>query len=296
MSNSIEILSDLDTKYIIIIIVTYVLAIILSSIIRKLMSIFINKRSIYLKVDPTNYNFLKHAVSFIIFLIATLIVFFTIPDLRTLGATLFAGAGVFAAILAFASQAAFSNIISGVFIVIFKPFRVGDLIAIGHSLSGYVKDITLRHTVINDFENKMIVIPNAQISSDTIINYHIDDARIKRHVFFNVSFETNLDQAIEIIRDEVRKHANFRDYRTQEDKDLGEQDVHVIVREITDFAIRLRANVWSDTPEESWQLYTDLLKSVKERFDKEGIKIPYPHRTISFNKKENEVFIQQVSS
>jgi len=273
-----------------------VLAIILSSIIRKLMSIFINKRSIYLKVDPTNYNFLKHAVSFIIFLIATLIVFFAIPDLRTLGATLFAGAGVFAAILAFASQAAFSNIISGVFIVIFKSFRVGDLISIGHSLSGYVKDITLRHTVINDFENKMIVIPNAQISSDTIINYHIDDARIKRHVFFNVSFETNLDQAIEIIRDEVRKHANFRDYRTQEDKDLGEQDVHVIVREITDFAIRLRANVWSDTPEESWQLYTDLLKSVKERFDKEGIKIPYPHRTISFNKNENEVFIQQVSS
>lgn len=296
MDTGLEALRDLDTKYIIIIIVSYVLAIVLSSIIRKIMTIFINKRSIYLKVDPTNYNFLKHAVSFIIFLIATLIVFFAIPELRTLGATLFAGAGVFAAILAFASQAAFSNIISGVFIVIFKPFRVGDMIAIGNSINGYVKDITLRHTVINDFENKMIVIPNAQISSDTIVNFHIDDSRIRRHIYYNVAFDSDIDKVFDILRDEVRKHPFYRDFRTKEEIEKGEEDIRIIVREITEYSLRIRMNVWSENPEDSWEMYMDLNKSIKQRFDKEGIKIPYPHRTISFNKNENEVFIHQTSS
>jgi len=275
-------ISELETKYIIYIIITYVIAIVLTSIIRKIMSIFINNRSKFLKVDPTNYNFLKHAVSFIILMLATMIVFYIIPDLRTLGTTLFAGAGVFAAVLAFASQAALSNIISGVFIVVFKPFRVSDLIAIHPNIIGYVKDITLRHTVLNDFENKMIVIPNAQISSDTIVNYHIDDQRLCRHLFFNISFDSDLDLAISIMQDEIRKHKYFKDFRDSEDFKYGIEDVRVVVREITDNAVVLRASIWSSNPEESWILHTDMNRQIKLRFDKEGIKIPHQHRTIRF--------------
>lgn len=168
------------------------------------------------------------------------------------------------------------------FIVIFKPFRVGDLIAIGSSINGYVKDITLRHTVINDFENKMIVIPNAQISSDTIINYHIDDERLCRHIYFNISFDSDLDLAIDIMQDEIKNHRFYKDFRTQEDLDFGVEDVKIIVREITDNAVRLRASVWSDNPEESWLLFTDMNRQIKKRFDLEGIKIPYQHRIIKF--------------
>jgi len=69
-----------------------------------------------------------------------------------------AGAGILAVAVGFASQAALSNIISGVFVVIFKPFRVGDRLKI-NELTGVVEDITLRHTVIRDLENKRIIIP-----------------------------------------------------------------------------------------------------------------------------------------
>lgn len=292
--NGLEQIGNIDSKYFLFIIITYLLAIVVSTILRKIMSIFINKRSKYLKVDPTNYNFLKHAGSFIIFLIATLVIFYTIPELRDLGTTLFAGAGVFAAILAFASQAAFSNIISGVFIVIFKPFRVGDMIAIGASINGYVKDITLRHTVINDFQNRMIVIPNSQISSETITNFHIDDLRLCRHIYFNISFDSDIDLAISIIKDEVRKHKHYRDFRDKEEKEKGEDDVKVIVREITEYAVRLRANVWSENPEDSWELFTDLNKSIKQRFDKEGIIIPYPHRIIDINDKKIDIEVKKI--
>lgn len=292
MSETFDILKQLETKYLFLVVITYILAIILSSIIRKLMSIILKKHSSHLKVDPTNYNFLKNAVTFIILMFATLLIFYIIPEFRQLSTTLFAGAGVFAAILAFASQAAFSNIVSGVFIVIFKPFRVGDMIAINNNVQGYVKDITLRHTVINDFENKMIIIPNAQISVDTIVNYHINDEKICRHIYFNVALDSNIDQCFEIIKDEVMKHKFYRDIRSEIEIKDNKEALRIFVREITDYSIRIRANVWSDNPEESWLLYTDVLKSVKERFDNEGIKIATPIRTIDFKESSDNFKIQ----
>ena len=126
-------------------------------------------------------------------------IFYFTPSLRALGTTIFAGAGIFAAIIGFASQQAFSNIIGGIFIVIFKPFRVGDLIEIGVASKGTVEDITLRHTVIRDFENKRIVIPNSAISSETILNSHLKDGRINRRIEFRVFLDTDIDRAIEII-------------------------------------------------------------------------------------------------
>ena len=251
MSEALEILKQLEAKYLFVIIAVYVLAIILSSIIRKIMSVILFKHSTHLKVDPTNYNFLKNAVTFIILLLATLIIFYIIPELRELSTTLFAGAGVFAAILAFASQAAFSNIISGVFIVIFKPFRVGDMIAINNNVHGYVKDITLRHTVINDFENKMIIIPNSQISSDTIVNYHINDEKICRHIYFNVALDSNIDKCFAIIKDEVKKHPHYRDIRSEIEIKNNKEELRIFVREITDYSIRIRANVCSENQSHS---------------------------------------------
>lgn len=82
--SGIDQLGDLESKYILFIVIAYSLAIILTSIVRKLMSVFINNRSKILKVDPTNYNFLKHAVSFIIFMLTTMIIFYRIPELRSL--------------------------------------------------------------------------------------------------------------------------------------------------------------------------------------------------------------------
>ena len=157
--------NNLILQYLIVSVVIVVLAIILSRVLQKLMKVYFERSSRVLKVDPTRYKFLRNAVSFVVFMLAMTLIFYTIPALRTIGITLFAGAGIFAAIIGFASQEAFSNIISGIFIVIFKPFRVGDNIKIGELHHGTVEDITLRHTIINNFENRRIVIPNTDRKS-----------------------------------------------------------------------------------------------------------------------------------
>jgi len=99
------------------------------------------------------------------------------PNLRALASSFLAGAGILAVAVGFASQHALGNIISGVFIVIFKPFRVTDRVKL-RELTGVVEDITLRHTIIRDFENKRIIIPNFLISEEIIVNSNFEDDRI----------------------------------------------------------------------------------------------------------------------
>ncbi|MBP9151797.1 MAG: mechanosensitive ion channel family protein [Flavobacteriales bacterium] len=261
-----------------------VIAFLLTLWIRRLIHRFVSASSIHLKVDPTKYNFIKNAASLIIFTIAVFFVIYSVPEFRTLGTTLLASAGIATAVLAFASQAALSNIISGVFIVIFKPFRVDDLIRMDGDRSGIVEDITLRHTVIRDFQNQRIIVPNAVISEQTIVNAHIGDERMKRQIFYNISYDSNIDKAFAIIKEEAEKHPYCLDGRTPEEKRAGWPLIKCRVIGFGDSSVKLRADVWSNSPEESWELYCDLNKIVKERFDNEGIEMPFPYRTIVYKK------------
>ncbi len=243
---------------------------------------YINRSSLILKVDRTRFNFLKNALSFIIYSAAVFAIIYVIPELRALSLTLFAGAGVVAAIIGFASQAAFSNIISGTFIVIFKPFRVGDLIRVGSLYIGTVEDITMRHTVIRDFENQRIIIPNSVISAETVINTDIVDQAMRKHVHFGISYDSDLDNAIAIIRQEAENHPLIWDRRTPEQIAENEPLIEIRVTEWQDSGIKVRAYCPTRNFDDAWVLSTDLLYSVKKRFDKEGIEIPYPHRTIVY--------------
>lgn len=244
---------------------------IVSRILRYLVGRFIRGAARKLKVDPTRYNFFKNAVDFLLFFVAIVIIFRSIPSLRTYGTGLLTGAGVLAAIVGFASQSAFSNIISGFFLVIFKPFSVGDRVKVGQSYTGDVEDITLRHTVIRDFENRRVIMPNSVISNETIINSTSVDEKICVFIELAVALNTNLDSAIHIIQDESVKHQYYIDNRNELEIARGEQPVMVRVMTFLDGGILLRAYVWTQNPTDAFDLKCDLNKSIKERFDNEGI-------------------------
>jgi small conductance mechanosensitive channel len=238
---------------------------------------FIRKRTEDLQNDPTNYKFLGNALTSIIYAIGLSFAIREYPPLRTVAGSLLAGAGILAAVLGFASQQAFSNIISGIFIVIFKPFRVNDRLKIKEIYSGVVEDITLRHTIIRDFENRRIVVPNTVIASEILINADYDDHKICKFIEFNVAFKTDLEKAKRIIAEEIAKHKNYLDPRTQEDVEKGKPLVDVRLIKFTDFAMILRGYAWSRDNGEAFDMYCDLLESIKKRFDTEGVEIPYPH-------------------
>ncbi len=235
-----------------------------------------------INADLTGYKFLKNAVSTVIWLIAIGAVISSIPQLKALTTTMFAGAGILVAIVGFASQQAFSNIISGIFIVLFKPFRVGDMIKVGNFEAGIVEDITLRHTIIKDFRNKRIIIPNSTIGSEVIVNDSIHDKKICKWIEVGISYDSDVDTAIRILQEESIKHPSCIDTRTEEQKEEGMPLVKVRLISFGESSVNLRAYIWTNDPEIGFQMHSDINMAVKKRFDKEGIEIPFPHRTIVY--------------
>ena len=267
----------LVAKVILIVIAAFVIERLLHALIRRGY-----KRSTQGREDATRYKFLKNALRFIVAMFAIGAIIYVIPSIKHMAVTLFAGAGILVAILGLATQRAFSNIISGVFIVSFKPFRVGDMIKIGDLYTGTVEDITLRHTVIVSFENRRVIVPNSIISEETIVNSSIEDEATCQFVEMRVSYESDLDKAMEIMREEAEAHPSCIDRRTPEELEEGVPRVVVRVIKLEESHVLLRAYVWAAEPITARLMQFDLFRSMKLRFDREGIVIPYPQRTISF--------------
>lgn len=282
----IEFLKEYRQLAIIIIIIS--LAVVMARLLGYVFKKYLDDASEKLKIDPTRYKFYRNAIDVIVFILAGFSVIYSIPELRTIGATLFAGAGILAAIIGFASQQAFSNIVGGIFIVIFKPFRVNDLIKVGNNPWGFVEDITLRHTVIRSFENRRYIIPNSVIGNETILNSSIVDERANNLIEFSVSYDSNIDEVFKILKEEAEKHPLFIDVRTEEEKLAGISAVETRVLALTDCGVTIRLSVWTSNHLAGFDLKCDLLKSVKERFDAAHIEIPFPYRTLIIKNEEAE--------
>ena len=200
-----------------------------------------------------------------------------IPGLEKIGSSILASAGILTAAVALASQEALSNFIGGAFIVIGKPFKLGDFIDVDGVAAGTVMAITLRHTVIRNAENRMILIPNSKINSSTITNSTIGDPATCAFIEVGVSYNDDLTKAMEVMRDEVMRHPHLIDRRSEAEKEAGEPQVKVKVMALGDSSITLRAWAWAATSGNASTMRFDLYKNIKERFDKEGIEIPYPY-------------------
>ena len=155
-------------------------------------------------------------------------------------------------------------------------------------IGGTIEDITLRHTVIRNLENKRVIIPNSEISSETILNYTIKDPKICNYFEVGISYDSSVDKAVSIIREEALKHPNFIDNRSEKDKENGVSPVIVRVIGYGDSSVNLRAYIWSKNFLEGFVMKCDLFDTVKRRFDNEGVEIPFPYRTLVYKNKKNE--------
>ena len=237
--------------------------------------------------DITGYRFLRYLVVFGIYFIGVILIILVFPSLRGLAKTALGGAGVLAVVAGLASQETFANIIGGIFIVTFKPFKLNDVIKISDDLMGTVTDITLRHTVIRNFENKMIVIPNNIINKEKVINFDLEDKRICQWIEVGISYDSDMDLALKILREKCEEHPLVIDVRTEEDIANGVPKVVVRVVKLDNSSINLKAWAWVKSFGDGFQLKCDLFYQIKKAYDENGIEIPFPHQTMVF--KENQL-------
>lgn len=283
-------MENFDLKYWIFVTSVLAFSLILSFTIKRILSLVIRKRLTLLNADPTNFNFLKNSVVYIILTIAIIVIINKTPALENFGKALFAGAGIIAATIGFASQKAFSNVISGIFILIFKPFRVNDAIELNNGeIAGIVEEITIRHTIIKNYENRRVIIPNSHIGEETITNSHLLDQRIKKHINIGIGYSADIDKAKQIIYDVITSHPLFLDARTEEDIEGGQPLLRIRVVDLGEYAVTIRAWAWANNNDDAFVLYCDSIEEIKKRFDREGIEIPFPYRSIVIKNDENQL-------
>jgi small-conductance mechanosensitive channel len=227
------------------------------------------------KVDETVVVYVIRIKNLLIFLSAALFYASLIPSLRALVGTMVAGAGITALVVGFAAKSTLANLIAGLSLAVYRPVRIGDKVKIDGEFST-VEDITLRHTIVRTWEHKRLVIPNAKLDEMTLTNFSIVDARMKCIIEMGVSYDTDIDLAKRLILEE----ADLCPYRDP----TGAEPPYVRVISHGDFSIGLRLYVWVKDADDSYSARFWLLEHIKKRFDREGVEIPFPYRTLVYKK------------
>lgn len=247
------------------------------------------QEKILLEYDPTSFKFLRYVVVIVICFVGILFGLMAFPSLQGVAQTALGGAGVIALIAGVASQEALANLVGGVFIISFKPFRIGDVVKLSDTMVGTVTDITLRHTVIRNYENKMIVIPNAVINKEKLINYDLGELKCCEHIELNISYDSNVELAKKLLQEACEDHPLIFDNRSKIDLRNGKPMVRTALIKINDSSFTIRAWAWARSYGEAFSLKCDVLESIIKLYKKEDIQLAYPTRNVYVMKDDKNV-------
>ena len=177
------------------------ITIIAARVIETFLDRYLRQAAIRLRVNATKYIALRRLVIAAVYVTGLIIIIESTPQLQSLSIAIFASVSIVGIVIGIAAQSTISNIIAGVAIVISKPFGVGDFVTV-RGESGFVEDITFRHTVIRLLDAHMII-PNSSITSDVVFNH--SDSTIAARIDVRISYDSDLRLAKQIIRHEAEK-------------------------------------------------------------------------------------------
>lgn len=216
-------------------------------------------------VDPSLKSFLGSLITAALYVMLVII---TISTIGVQTSSLVAVLGAAGLAIGLALQGSLSNFAGGVLIIIFRPFNVGDFIEMG-SMSGTVKEIQIFQTFLDTPDNKRVVIPNGQLSNNSLINYTRTPTR-RVDMKFNVGYNSDIKQVKDIIRNIIDNNEMI----------LKESEILVRLEALADSSMIFIVKVWT-LNENYWNVYYDVTESVKNNFDKNGIEIPYPKMDVN---------------
>jgi small conductance mechanosensitive channel len=208
----------------------------------------------------------------LVFLIGLL---FALSQLGISIGPLLAGLGIAGFIVGFALQDTLGNFASGLMILVYRPFDVGDFVDAG-GVRGRVDRMSLVNTTFKTLDNQVIIVPNNMIWQQVITN--ITAQRTRRvDLTFGISYSDDIDKAKEILWDVVRNYEGI----------LEEPEPNIRVAALGESSVDLLCRPWVRT-DDYWDTYWDLTEIVKKRFDEEGITIPFPQRDVHhYNPQES---------
>ena len=170
-----------------------------------------------------------------------------------------------------ALQGSLSNFASGVLIVLFKPYKIGDFVEAA-GIAGVVEEVEILTTVFKTGDKKRVIVPNGQVMGSVITNYSANPTR-RVDMVVGVSYDDDLDKV----------RATLEELVAAEDRILDEPAHKIAVSELADSSVNFVVRPWVKT-EDYWGVMFDLTEAIKKRFDKEGISFPFPQQDVHLYK------------
>lgn len=173
-----------------------------------------------------------------------------------------------------ALQGSLANFASGVLMIIFKPFKVGDYVE-GGGAAGTVEEIGIFATELRSPDNKTVIVPNSKLTADNIVNYSANDNR-RVDIVVGVSYADDLDKV---------RHT-LTQLLSNDPRILQEPSPTIGVIALADSSVNIAVRPWVKTSD-YWAVFFDLQETIKKQFDAEGIRIPFPQHDVHiFNQSE----------
>ena len=241
----------------------------IAKLVRRIVERILRKSS---KVDNTLVAFVGNLIYII------LLIFIIVAALGQLGiqtASLVALLGAAGLAIGLALQGSLANFAAGILLIIFRPFKVEDLIEAA-GVTGIVEKIEIFTTQLKTLDNKSIIIPNSKLTGDNIINYTRKEIR-RVDLIVGVSYEDNIDKVKGVINEVLNA----------EELVLKEPPPRVAVFEMADSSVNFVVRPWTKT-ENYWDVYFSVTENIKKEFDAKGITIPFPQRDVHLYKNNSE--------
>ena len=235
----------------------------LTNIVRKVMT-----KS---NMDEMLINFLGNII-YMVLLLA--VVMAALDNLGIQTTSLLAVFGAAGLAVGLALKDSLSNFSSGVMIILFRPFKVGDFIEAGGA-TGVVEEVRIFATIMKTGDNREIIVPNSQIYSGTITNYSAKATR-RIDLVFGIGYDDDIAKAKQIM-DDIMK---------QDDRILADPAPAVAVGELADSSVNFNVRPWVNSGD-YWPVRADLLEKIKLAFDANGISIPYPQQDVYMHEVAN---------
>lgn len=225
--------------------------------------------------DNRTLNKLLASVVYIIFIAVILFVVLSILHLDTAVASILAGAGIVGLALAFAFQDIASNFISGIFISLRRPIRIGDIVKIKDYM-GKVEEINLRDTLLRTFQGQMVIVPNKDVYQNPIENFSILGKR-RFDIVIGVSYGEDLEKVEQITLDTLKGTDGLAE----------DEEITMFYQEFGGSTINFVLRLWVNSPEQKkyLQVGSNVIKALKKVYDANSIMLPFPTTTLDFGVK-----------
>lgn len=255
--------------------ITSIIIIVLTIFINRLLTYLFNRVNKKLAIKKIDNHLLLKMIKIGINICAVYAIASLIVPFQKFSTTILAGSSIVVVMLGLAAQEATSNIIGGLFLSVFKPFDIGDLIYLKNiDVVGKVENINLRHTIITTFSNNRIIIPNAKLNSEIIENRNLIDEKVVNYLWVTIGYNSDVDLAISCIKQIVLNH----------ELTVDKESMNVVVSDLTNLGVVLKISMTSLNVNTGYTLMCDVRYQIIKSFKEKGISIPYNSVQVVYEK------------